>query len=100
MGSEGEVMNKCLKITLWIQKIPKDFLKKSIQKHATDLRVEGTAKWMDETSLRIIACGKKDKVDSFLDMLHKEIASLEVDDLQVEPFLKEKEYRGVFRIIE
>jgi len=94
-------MKKCLKIILEVQNIPKDFLKKSIQKKASTLKVEGTAQLLaDSTLLRIIACGKKDDVDAFLDILHKEIAMLEVDDMQVEPFLKEKDYRGVFRVIE
>ncbi len=93
-------MNKCLKITLWIQKVPKGFLKSGVQKHANALRIQGTVQLTEVTIIKIIACGKKDTIDAFLDMLHKETAKLSVDDMQVEPFLKGKDYRGVFRIIE
>jgi len=93
-------MNKCLKITLWTQTIPKSFLKGVVQKHANTFKIEGTVQLQQATIVKIIACGKKDTVDAFLDMLHKEIIKLSVDEMQVEPFLKEKDYRGVFRIIE
>ena len=93
-------MNKCLKITLWIEKIPKDFMKKMIQQHATKLRIEGTVQRVEKAEVKIIACGKKDAIDAFLDVLHKEAGKLDVQDMQVEPFLKEKDYRGVFRVIE
>lgn len=93
-------MNKCLKITLLIQKIPKDFLKNVIQKHAEILKIEGTAQLADSVAIKIIACGKKNTIDAFLDVLHKETTKLLLEDVQVEPFLKEKDYRGVFRIIE
>ncbi len=93
-------MNKCLKVTLWIQKIPKGFLKSVVQKHANVLKIEGTAQLAEVTIIKIIACGKKDTIDAFLDILHKETAKLMVEDMQVEPFLKERDYRGVFRIIE
>ncbi len=93
-------MNKCLKITLWIQKIPKGFLRGVVQRHANALKIEGTVQFTEVTIVKIIACGKKDTIDVFLDMLHKEMVKLSVDDMRVEPFLKEKDYRGVFRIIE
>jgi len=98
--SRGEVMNKCLRITLWIQKIPKGFLKDAVQKHANTLKIEGTVQSMEEGVIKIVACGKKDTIDAFLDLLHKETLKVAVEDMQIEPFLKEKDYRGVFRVIE
>lgn len=92
-------MKKCLKI-IFSAPISEDFLQ-SILKTARFLEVEGTAQVMPpENTVRIIACGLKENVDNLLDMIHKEIAKLHINSIQVEPFIKEKDYRGVFRIIE
>lgn len=93
-------MKKCLKVTISVENIPKDFLKKVIQKYANSFKVEGAAQLAADESIKIIACGKKEAVDDFLDILHKETAKFKLNDLLVEPFLKEKDYRGVFRVIE
>ena len=93
-------MNKCLKIMLLMQKIPKDFLNNGVKESAQSFSIEGTVQIMDATTIKIIACGEKEDIDSFLDALHREVAQLSLDDMQIEPFLKEKDYRGVFRIIE
>ena len=50
--------------------------------------------------VKIVACGIKDKMDTFIDILHQGSTASRPEDIEVEPFLKEKEYRGVFRVIE
>jgi len=93
-------MKKCLKIVLGIN-MPEGFLHSSVQKHARSFDIEGTAQIvMTEKQVRIIACGKKDKVDDFIDTLHKDFAHAKITDFEIEPFLKDRDYRGVFRIIE
>ena len=42
----------------------------------------------------------KEGVDAFLDELHKSAGAAELKEIEIEPFLKDKDYRGVFRIIE
>lgn len=76
-------------------------LRNFIQKHATALSIEGTVHIEDEEKVLIIACGVGDAVDLFLDELYKGYKNNKPSVAEVEPFLKgDKDYRGVFRIIE
>lgn len=93
-------MIKCLKIMLTA-----DFLQGSLsailQKHAQKLQLEGVAQVVGpENKISIIVCGSKEGVDEFLDFLHKDTSKWKLIDIEVEPFLTERRYRGVFRIIE
>lgn len=92
-------MIKCLKITV-LAHYSEGLLRTFIQKNACKLDLEGTAQAISPREIRIIACGIKDNIDTFLDILHKGSAQHTPDDIQVEPFLNKKDYRGVFRIIE
>jgi acylphosphatase len=92
-------MNKCLKIT-FVADLPDNFLRDFIQKYAKKYGIEGTVQITADDSIKIIACGKKENVESFLDDIHKGTAEVHFEDLVVEPFLKDKDYRGVFRVIE
>ncbi len=92
-------MNKCLKIVL-IADFPQGFLRAFIQKHARDLNLEGTVRIESANEIRIVVCGSKDSVDEFLDILHTGSPKCRPEDVQIEPFLKGKDYRGVFRVIE
>lgn len=92
-------MRKCLKITL-TGTFAKDFVHDVIQHHARELQLEGTAQQVIPSQIRIILCGMQDLLDSFLDVLHAGSASWHIDDIEIEPFLHEKDYRGVFRVIE
>lgn len=93
-------MNKCLKIT-FVGDFQKGFLQSFIQQQAKNLGLEGIAQVIiPESKVRIIACGVKDSVDQFLDLLHKSSSVYDLRELEVEPFLKDKDYRGVFRVIE
>lgn len=98
VGQQGGVMNKCLRITLEGE-IPEGFLRLFIQKHARKLELEGTAQMIDG-KVRVVVCGNVESVDSFLDVLHKGSSTYTPQDIEVEPFLKDRDYRGVFRVIE
>ncbi len=87
-------MNKCLKITVTVNKI-EGFLHAVVQQQARKCDLEGVVQPVGEAQIRIIVCGKKDKVDAFVDLLQKEA----ITDLEIEPFIKDKDYRGVFRVI-
>lgn len=91
-------MNKCLRITVF-GTCTDDLLTSFIQKIAHTFELEGTASAIDDTQALIIVCGDKDNVDKFLDALHKGTTLWKPEDVEVEPFLKDKDYRGVFRII-
>ena len=92
-------MKKCLKITL-VGKLPTGFVQKHIQKNARSLGIEGTVQSIEENTIRIVVCGQKEPVEEFLDLIHKESAKVDFDYIEIEPFIKSKDYRGVFRVIE
>lgn len=91
-------MNKCLKITLNAE-FPAGHLQAHVQKHARKLMLEGVAR-MKEDQVSIVVCGNKDNIDSFLDVLHKDTTKWKLIDIEIEPFAKDRDYRGVFRVIE
>jgi acylphosphatase len=92
-------MKKCLKITL-ISKMLGGGLRDSVQDAARKLDLEGTIQFVEPNEFVIIACGSKENIDGFLDNLHQGFGVNVPDDVIVEPFLKEKDYRGIFRILE
>lgn len=92
-------MNKCVRIICTLSK-PSPKLPAEIQANAKKHEVEGFVQ-VGAEQVQITACGSKDNVDLFVDMIHKIcVQDPEKDILEVEPFLKDKEYRGIFRIIE
>jgi acylphosphatase len=94
-------MHKGLRVTLSISKLPAQFLKKYIQRKALQLKLEGTAQVIKQTPIvRIMVYGLKEDVDSFIDFLHKNPGNIKPDSIDVEPCMKERDYRGIFRIIE
>jgi acylphosphatase len=92
-------MHKCLKVT-FAGDVTSQFLRNAVQKTAKKYGLEGVAQMIDAKKASVVVCGKKEEVDTFLDEIHKELAIHDFFDIEIEPFLKEKDYRGVFRIIE
>jgi len=94
-------MYKCLKINFSAAEIPDNFLRTYIQKKANQLKLEGTAQMVKaDHAIKIIVYGLKESVDDFVDFLHKRPGNTMLEDLEVEPFIKERDYRSAFRIIE
>lgn len=91
-------MNKCLRISLQIK--VEEGLLDHMQKNAKKFKVEGTAQSVDKQTVKIIACGESENVDKFIDSLYAGYKELKPVVIEVEPFLKDKDYRGVFRLIE
>jgi acylphosphatase len=93
-------MNKCIKISFSLD-YPEGFLHTFVQKHARDLDLEGLAQIAhSEQRAVVMVCGPKDNIDAFVDYLYKGNKNTQLKELEVEPFLKVKDYRGVFRVIE
>jgi acylphosphatase len=93
-------MNKCLKIN-FASVYPSGFLQEFIQKHARDLGLEGLAQVVPiEGRTVVLVCGPKEDVDSFVDIVHNGTIEVQLQNISVEPFLKVKDYRGVFRVLE
>ncbi|MFA6991634.1 MAG: acylphosphatase [bacterium] len=90
-------MRKCLLITI-TGSVQIEAYKLFIQKNAGVLGIEGTIQGGND-GLILHACGVSDKLDNFIDLLYKGIEKSKLKDILVEPFVTEKDYRGVFRII-
>ncbi len=92
-------MNQCLRITFTPKNKIEDIYH-FIQKQAELCGLEGMIQAIDTLSIKIVACGKNDNVEKFLESLHKKMAEKTLEVLEIEPFLKDRDFRGVFRIIE
>lgn len=92
-------MIKSVKILL-VTKVLDDAVYDFIQKSARKLSIEGVAQVEDEGTIKIVACGSKENIDMFVDLLHKGTSKIKFNSIELEPFIKEKDYRGVFRIIQ
>lgn len=91
-------MRKCLKIHV-SGKVQNVSYRAYAQKNAQALGVEGTVQNTDEGNVIIYACGQSDQLDKFIDALYKGTSDSKVVDVMAEPFVNEKDFRGVFRII-
>jgi len=91
-------MKQCLKITVSgnVQNVG---YRKFIQEYAQKLKVEGTAQNSENGSVIIYASGPTDMLDEFIDMLYKGPSKADIENVAAEPFMTEKDFRGVFRII-
>lgn len=93
-------MKKCLRISFSAD-VSLDYVRNTIQKQAQKLRLEGTGlQDPEDNKIKLVLCGDIEAVDSFVDFLHKESIKLNMEDLEIEPFIKTKDYRGIFRVIE
>jgi acylphosphatase len=96
---KGEsLMTKCIKMLLTLEE-GTEFLQKIVQKQSKNMKLEGSAQLIAPDQIKIIVCGAKDKVDDFVDIIHKAQALYSIENIVVEPFLRDRDYRNVFRII-
>ncbi len=91
-------MSKCLKVTVK-GKVQDVSYREFVQKHAQKFGVEGTIKNLDDGSVLIFACGQTDKLENLIDQLYKGTSAARVEDVIIEPFVNEKDFRGAFRVI-
>lgn len=92
-------MNKSVCITVSIP-VTQDLLKNLIYKSAVNLKLEGTAHAVGNDTIRIITHGSIDNIDEFIDALYAGYKSNIPEVVEVEPYTKEHNFRGVFRLIE
>jgi len=83
-----------------MERIPDNFLEEKLRKGAQSFFLEGTVQVVMPNIVKIMVCGNKNAIENFIDFLHQESADYLVGFIEVEPFIKQKDYRGVFRIIE
>ncbi len=92
-------MKQCIRINFTLEKIPKNFLT-IIQENAHKHKLEGTGQIVDTTTLKIAACGDPHGIEVFVDFIHQITVDMVAGAIEIEPFVRQRDYRGVFRIIE
>lgn len=92
-------MSQCLRITCIVGRA-RELLYSIVSQQAEELEIEGMIVPYDDASVRVVACGSKEKIEAFLDALHKGAADDKLKSFEVEPFLKDRDYRGIFRVVE
>ena len=90
---------QCLKISFNVD-AKKDFLEKFVQKNARQCHIEGIVQKLNGDSVVIYACAEPDNMDEFIDLLYEGSSKHKLTQIEIEPFFKDRDYRGVFRIIE
>ncbi len=93
-------MYKCLRISFDATAHNASVMQ-TIQQIAKKYDLEGLVQSVGaEKKVMIIACGNAESLDSFLDTLYHGLDKEPIGDIHVEPFLNDKDYRGVFRVLE
>ena len=91
-------MRKCLKIRV-LGNVQTAAYRMHVQKSAADLGIEGTLQNAPDGNVIVYACAPADVLDVFIDALYANTKETHVQDVLAEPFMNEKDLRGVFRII-
>ena len=91
-------MNRCLKMIITMDKWESSW-NNDIQKQAKKFEIEGLMQLVGDNQLRIVVCGKSEKLDDFIDYLYDFFLTINARVEELEPFIKERDYRGIFRII-
>jgi acylphosphatase len=102
---EKLIMKKCLKIHVQLEKAKKNqkqdkVLADFVEKQAKKLDLEGSIQMDDVRSAIIFVYGQIDNVEHFVDAVYKGTQAIVPEIVEVEPALGEKDFRGIFRIIE
>jgi|SaaInlLV_10m_DNA_2_1039722.scaffolds.fasta_scaffold17522_3 acylphosphatase len=98
-GESGEAgMKQNLKIIV-SGKVQGVFYRAFIKEYAEKFGIEGTAQNADDGTVVVCASASSDKLDEFIDVLYKGSPKASVEDVIVEPLIKGKDFRGVFRVI-
>jgi|WetSurMetagenome_2_1015567.scaffolds.fasta_scaffold803954_1 acylphosphatase len=92
-------MSLCIKIKFSVE-AGTDAVRVFLQKQAQAYALEGTAQFAGENSVQMVVCGEREQVDSFIDELHVKSTKFKIGHIELEPFLKTKDYRKSFRVID
>ena len=94
-GEESD-MSLCLRIRFSIGS-PDGFLRNFVQKNAKKFNLEGTAQFLEGSIVLVVVCGARDNVDLFVDAIHEKSDKYKIEGIELEPFLKNRDYRRAFR---
>ncbi len=76
------------------------FMQTLVQREARKLNIEGAAQRVDQERIQIVACGSREAVEELIDAIYKGNSQDRPENVEVEPFMKERNFRGVFRVID
>ena len=94
-------MQKCVRLTVrCCDQHQLAILRALIENAAKKYDLEGTLYVRRPDQLQAIAAGSKDTVDQFIDQLHRDIHEEMQVAFEIEAASKDRDYRGVFRIVE
>ncbi len=92
-------MKKCVKIAFHAP-LKKDILHSFVQHYARSFALEGVAQAQAPDIVKIVVFGEMEAIDNLVDVIHKEAQKYSITQIEIEPFLKDRDYRGIFRVIE
>lgn len=91
-------MQQSLLITITIG-LAKNFLENFIKKAAIEYKIEGTARLVSSNQIELAVCGDSQRIDDFIDLLYKNFEKYKIEDIVLEPFFRDRDYRGLFRVV-
>ncbi|MBT3828069.1 hypothetical protein HOL34_03775 [bacterium] len=91
-------MKKCLSLEFFMEAFPAGFDKKLLRK-ARLLEVEGYLRVKHDGQTRLELYGDKDQVDCFVVFVEGLLDEQTLNTFMVEPHTKNRDFRGVFRVI-
>ncbi|MCK4651175.1 acylphosphatase [Candidatus Babeliales bacterium] len=91
-------MKRCVRIKV-LGKVQGVFYRRFVQKNAEKIDIEGTIQNESDGGILVYACGLKEKLDDFIDILYKGSTQSKVSEVIVEPMSEKRDFRKVFRII-
>ena len=92
-------MKKCIKVQFYT-KNPQEFLKQVMPIGIKNFKIEGFAQALDVQTVQIFMCAEQEELDNFLDLIYENIDRYALENIELEPFLKDRDFRGVFRVVE
>jgi hypothetical protein len=92
-------MYKCIKISVIYLPSKMEAVRQELEKEARSLKIEGVMHHREQ-SYDITIAGTKEQIDAFVDRISQCVHEKLVHDFAVEAAPKERDYRGVFRVIE
>lgn len=92
-------MKQCMCVRVYCPK-NKEFLEEYVMAQAKKNQIEGIGQLVNPDQVQIFVCAKQDGIENFLDALYAANGSMTLDKIEIEPCSLERDFRGVFRIVE
>lgn len=74
-------------------------IREFVQKCAHRLHLEGTSIIEPHDTVKIVATGSHEAIEHFIDLLYNGFDGCKPSTIEVEPFIKDRDFRGIFRVL-